>query len=326
MSVTLFDVIIVRQSSRRHRPADFRSNDGGLTEVGDHRRASIEFSGSSGPLEARRVFTCQRRCVDVVRTLSVRKGSKADVATSLARNRNRQQQPWHEDPGTGSRAADGLTWVIGRPVVRRGARRPNESLLVSRPVRTVGPAATASHSAYATSRSRVMLATNGQSGVTAVIGLRVITASKGRRTNDFCWELLSVISCRQKISSKANKSFFSPFLQHRNGGLPAGRRLVRSSIRTSLTKRTIIYNEQTVGPRGSIFCTLMHVDKIPLPADFHPNGHVLDLYVQGQRFELNTLGSSNVIISQTVADRTNIAIANTESRIWPFDWHIYIWP
>ena len=51
---------------------------------------------------------------------------------------------------------------------------------------------------------------------------------------------------------------------------------------------------------------------------------VLDFYFKGQRFEWSTLGDSNVIMSQTVTGRTTIAIANTEIRIWPFDWHIYI--
>ena len=38
---------------------------------------------------------------------------------------------------------------------------------------------------------------------------------------------------------------------------------------------------------------------------------VPDLHFQGKRFESDI-------------DRTNIAIANTESRMWPFDLHIYI--
>ena len=34
---------------------------------------------------------------------------------------------------------------------------------------------------------------------------------------------------------------------------------------------------------------------------------------------------SSVNILQTVTDRTNISNANTESRMWPFDWHNYTW-
>ena len=43
--------------------------------------------------------------------------------------------------------------------------------------------------------------------------------------------------------------------------------------------------------------------------------NVFDLHFQGQRRESSTLGSSYVIIPQTEADRTNIAIANTESHV-----------
>ena len=39
--------------------------------------------------------------------------------------------------------------------------------------------------------------------------------------------------------------------------------------------------------------------------------NVLDPHFQGQRFESRTLWSSNMIISQTVTDRINIAIVNT---------------
>ena len=37
---------------------------------------------------------------------------------------------------------------------------------------------------------------------------------------------------------------------------------------------------------------------------------------QGHFFTIN--------ISQTVIDMANIAVANTENRMWTFDWHIYI--
>ena len=35
---------------------------------------------------------------------------------------------------------------------------------------------------------------------------------------------------------------------------------------------------------------------------------------------------SAINISQTVTDKVNIAIANTESSMRPFNWHIYISP
>ena len=61
------------------------------------------------------------------------------------------------------------------------------------------------------------------------------------------------------------------------------------------------------------------------PPTFVQIVNVLCLSFQGQRFEWSTLRSSYVIISQTVTDWTNIAIDNTESRMWPFDLHIYVW-
>ena len=63
----------------------------------------------------------------------------------------------------------------------------------------------------------------------------------------------------------------------------------------------------------------LHVHNDRLSANFDPNHRRLDLHFKGQRFEWSTFGSSNVIISQTVTDCTNIAIANTESCMWPLD-------
>ena len=60
--------------------------------------------------------------------------------------------------------------------------------------------------------------------------------------------------------------------------------------------------------------------------NFIQNVSVLDLNCQGKKFESSALGSSCVIISQTVTDRTNIAIVDLESRMWPFHWYDYILP
>ena len=61
---------------------------------------------------------------------------------------------------------------------------------------------------------------------------------------------------------------------------------------------------------GSLsYLTALTFDKIPSPALFIQIIDV-DLYFQGQIFELNTLGSSNVMILQMVTYRANIAIAN----------------
>ena len=47
-------------------------------------------------------------------------------------------------------------------------------------------------------------------------------------------------------------------------------------------------------------------------------------YSKYLRQSTSTFGSSYVIVLQTVTDKTNIAIANTESRMWPFNWYIFI--
>ena len=43
-------------------------------------------------------------------------------------------------------------------------------------------------------------------------------------------------------------------------------------------------------------------------------------------FKVKFMHISSVNISQTMRDRTNITIVNTESRLWPFHWYIYILP
>ena len=58
---------------------------------------------------------------------------------------------------------------------------------------------------------------------------------------------------------------------------------------------------------------------------FYQIVNIIDLHFQSQRFESSKLGSSYMIILQMVTDRTNIAISNTGSHIWPFwlaSWHL----
>ena len=69
---------------------------------------------------------------------------------------------------------------------------------------------------------------------------------------------------------------YTQFQRRRNGVSQQGvcsfvRLLVRPCVRASFTKCTIMYGEQTAGPRSAKFCTHMYVDKVPLPANFHPN-------------------------------------------------------
>ena len=68
------------------------------------------------------------------------------------------------------------------------------------------------------------------------------------------------------------------------------------------------------------FCKRMQGDKVTSPK----SSTSLTFNFQGQRFESSSLASSHVIISKTVTDRTNIAIAKTGSHLRRFDRHIYI--
>ena len=53
-----------------------------------------------------------------------------------------------------------------------------------------------------------------------------------------------------------------------------------------------------------------HAGKVRTTANFQPNRHRLDVHFQAKRFDSSTFGSSHVIISRTVTDTTNIAVAN----------------
>ena len=114
--------------------------------------------------------------------------------------------------------------------------------------------------------------------------------------------------------SAGKKQLFLIFVHHPYGA---------GMVFLSFTICTIVYCEQMARPRGAIFCVYMHVEKIPLPAKCQANCKHPWPTFQCQRFESSTLGSSNVIVLQTVTDMTKIAIANTESCMWPFDWHIF---
>ena len=60
------------------------------------------------------------------------------------------------------------------------------------------------------------------------------------------------------------------FMSHETRDCKLVRSLVRSIVR-AVTKCTIVYREQTAEPRSANCCTHIHVDKIPAPANFHPN-------------------------------------------------------
>ena len=95
-------------------------------------------------------------------------------------------------------------------------------------------------------------------------------------------------------------------------------------MRASFTKWLCSANKRLdlEAPISAHVCTLTTYLRQPIVVQIV---NVLHLQFKGQWLESSTLGSSNVTNSQTVTDRTNVAIANTESRIWAFDWHTYIW-
>ena len=79
------------------------------------------------------------------------------------------------------------------------------------------------------------------------------------------------------------------------------------SVRTSFTKCMIMYYEQTSRPSSANFCTHLHLDKVPSPANFHQNRQRPWLSFQGQRFRIEYDGkrimhSSLRPIGTTAAD------------------------
>ena len=90
----------------------------------------------------------------------------------------------------------------------------------------------------------------------------------------------------------------------------AGMKYVCTSVHLSRNVRLCTANKRldSEAPILAHSCTLTMYVCLPI---FIQNLNVLDVYFQGQIFESSTLGSSYVIISQTVTDRANITIANT---------------
>ena len=72
----------------------------------------------------------------------------------------------------------------------------------------------------------------------------------------------------------------------------------------------------------------MHIDKISSAESFHSNSQRSSHSFSRTKFKSCLLGRSYAIISQTVTDWTNTAIADVyeRSRMLHFDWHIYILP
>ena len=71
-----------------------------------------------------------------------------------------------------------------------------------------------------------------------------------------------------------------------------------------------MFCEQTAGPISANICPHMHAHKVRSSADFIQIVDELDHYFKGHRFESSTFRCSNVIISQTVADRPLLSPTN----------------
>ena len=74
----------------------------------------------------------------------------------------------------------------------------------------------------------------------------------------------------------SNLTVFTPFLRRRNGVCRQVvcsfvRLIVRTYVRPSRNVRLCTSNK-LAEPRGAIFCIHIHIDKVPSPANFHPNG------------------------------------------------------
>ena len=97
----------------------------------------------------------------------------------------------------------------------------------------------------------------------------------------------------------------TPFKLSWNGVILVGSVYIRP-----ITKCTIMYSEQTAGPKVANFfpnkCTLARYYRLPI---FVQIVDVLDLLFKRHIFESSTRGSSKVIISQTLTDRTKLILS-----------------
>ena len=107
-----------------------------------------------------------------------------------------------------------------------------------------------------------------------------------------------------------------PFTQYE--GCNIMRSYVLSSVRLFYNKKcAIMYYEQMPGARSATFCTHAHW-QATFACQFSYDIKIINIpdpQFESQRFESSTLGSANMVISDTVTDRTNIAIANTKLHV-----------
>lgn len=79
------------------------------------------------------------------------------------------------------------------------------------------------------------------------------------------------------------------------------------------------HQKQMTGSKNSNFSKCMHIDKVNSCFNFHPKCQWPWHSFQSQWFKLSTLGIGSSCDYLQVPDRAYIAIANTRSRMWPFD-------
>ena len=101
---------------------------------------------------------------------------------------------------------------------------------------------------------------------------------------------------------------------------------VGSFVRLSRNVRLCTTANKLLDLEAHFFTYICMLTRYVRQPNFFQIVNFLDLHFQGQQFESSTSGSSYVIVSQTVTDRADIAIAikYIESRVWPFDCRFYI--
>ena len=84
-----------------------------------------------------------------------------------------------------------------------------------------------------------------------------------------------------------------------------------------------MYRNQTNGPRSANFANKhMHVDKVSSPTNVQIV-KVLDIHFQVKKIGVHS-EVHEWLSRKTLTDRAKIAIYDILSKIWAFDWHIYI--
>ena len=116
-------------------------------------------------------------------------------------------------------------------------------------------------------------------------------------------------------------NFIALFLRCRNvyaGRVYSGRTYVRPCVRL-VAKCTIKYCERTAGPRSANFLYAHARGQGTFASQFSSKSSTILTFNLKVKIQIEYILSSNMIISQAMIDRTNIAIAYSESRtLWTY--------